>query len=192
MSVLRRVGLDGNPLRRPVDRAEAWLRLAVLALFVVAGPVLAWGTASRGYHDGAAAAERERAARHEIDAVLVTDAPLPSGDYAMVATPTVVADARWTGPDRSVHSGLLPAAAGAPAGSTVTLWTDRDGVPVTAPAQHDDLLARAGLAGGGTLLGLATVTGAALLVLRRMLDRYRLNAWQDAWSTVGPQWTDLI
>ena len=38
----------------------------------------------------------------------------------------------------------------------------------------------------------AITAGAALLVLRRMLDRYRLNAWQDAWSTVGPQWTDLI
>src|SRR5256885_1361350 len=60
------------------------------------------------------------------------------------------------------------------------------------PAYHDGLRGRAGLAGGGTRGARATVPGAALVVLRRMLDRYRLNAWQDAWSTVGPQWTDLI
>ncbi len=192
MSVRRRMGLDGNALRRPVDRAEAWIRLAVLALFVVAGPVLAWGTATGSYQQRAAAAADERAHRYEIQAVLVADAPFPSGDYVMVAVPTVVGEARWTGPDHSVHSGLLPAAAGARAGSQVTVWTDRTGAPVTEPAQHDDLIVLAGLAGGGTLLGLGVLAGGALLVLRRALDRYRLNAWQDSWSTIGPQWTDRV
>jgi hypothetical protein len=34
----RALGLDGNPLRRASDRAEAWLRIGLLAVFLIAGP----------------------------------------------------------------------------------------------------------------------------------------------------------
>jgi hypothetical protein len=34
----RALGLDGNPLRRATDRAEAWIRIGLVAVFLVAGP----------------------------------------------------------------------------------------------------------------------------------------------------------
>jgi hypothetical protein len=37
----RALGLDGNPLRRASDRAEAWLRIGLLAVFLLAAPVAA-------------------------------------------------------------------------------------------------------------------------------------------------------
>jgi hypothetical protein len=37
----RGLGLDRNPLRRASDRAEAWVRAGLLAVFLAAGPVAA-------------------------------------------------------------------------------------------------------------------------------------------------------
>src|SRR5579871_6845843 len=37
----RRIGWDHNPLRRPVDRAEAAILAGLVALLVIAGPLLA-------------------------------------------------------------------------------------------------------------------------------------------------------
>ena len=34
----RALGLDGNPLRRASDRAEAWIRVGVLVVFLAALP----------------------------------------------------------------------------------------------------------------------------------------------------------
>ncbi len=33
----RTLGLDRNPLRRATDRAEAWIRVGLLAVFLIAG-----------------------------------------------------------------------------------------------------------------------------------------------------------
>jgi hypothetical protein len=37
----RALGLDGNPLRRASDRAEAWIRIGLLAVFLIAAPMAA-------------------------------------------------------------------------------------------------------------------------------------------------------
>ena len=37
----RALGLDSNPLRRASDRAEAWIRIGLLAVFLIAGPMVA-------------------------------------------------------------------------------------------------------------------------------------------------------
>src|SRR5260370_23639139 len=37
----RALGLDRNPLRRATDRAEAWIRVGLLAVFLIAGPMAA-------------------------------------------------------------------------------------------------------------------------------------------------------
>ena len=53
----RALGLDRNPLRRVTDRAEAWIRVGLLTVFLIAGPMAAlgtghWGDSSRGRHPG--------------------------------------------------------------------------------------------------------------------------------------------
>lgn len=37
----RALGLDGNPLRRGSDRAEAWIRAWLVVIFLIAGPMAA-------------------------------------------------------------------------------------------------------------------------------------------------------
>ena len=61
----RALGLDRNPLRRASDRAEAWIRIGLLAVFLIAGPVAALGAGGWAYHAGiTAAAVHAAPARH--------------------------------------------------------------------------------------------------------------------------------
>jgi hypothetical protein len=65
----RAFGLYGNPLRRASDRAETWIRIGLLAAFLIAGPLVAVGAGHRAYHAGMAgasapAAQTQLAATH--------------------------------------------------------------------------------------------------------------------------------
>jgi len=51
----RFLGFDRNPLRRGSDRAEAWIRVSLLAAFLIAGPLAALGAGHWAYHAGIAA-----------------------------------------------------------------------------------------------------------------------------------------
>jgi hypothetical protein len=62
----RALGLDRNPLRRATDRAEAWIRVGLLAVFLIAGPMAALGAEHWAYHAGIPAA---RAPGHASRAV---------------------------------------------------------------------------------------------------------------------------
>jgi hypothetical protein len=77
----RAVGLDGNPLRRASDRAEAWIRIGLIALFLVAGPLAAFGVGGWAYHAGTAVARAQAAPAHHVKAAVpattVTPADLP-------------------------------------------------------------------------------------------------------------------
>ncbi len=187
--LLRRAGLDRNPLRRAVDRVEAWTRLVVLAVLVVGGPILAWSTGWHVYRHDAAAERVEESQRSATQAVLVTDAPYPTGNYATVVLPTATAHARWSTRSGTVHSGVIEVPAGTRAGTAVTVWTDATGTPVLRPRQNSNPRTHAFFTGLGVVLGTATLLAAGWWVLRRILDRYRLDAWHVAWSAIGPQWT---
>ena len=51
MARLRRVlGLDRNPLYRASDRAEAWIRIVVLAAFLAGGPLAVIGGGHWAHH----------------------------------------------------------------------------------------------------------------------------------------------
>jgi hypothetical protein len=39
--LVRALGLDGNPLRRASDRAEAWIRAGLLVVFLIGAPTAA-------------------------------------------------------------------------------------------------------------------------------------------------------
>jgi len=62
----RALGLDRNPLRRPTDRAEAWIRVGLLGIFLIAGPMAALGAGHWAYHAGITT-ETGRPARPLVD-----------------------------------------------------------------------------------------------------------------------------
>ena len=58
----RALGLDSNPLRRASDRAEAWIRIGLLAVFLIAGPMVASVAGGWAYHAANAAPAHVEAA----------------------------------------------------------------------------------------------------------------------------------
>jgi hypothetical protein len=71
----RALGLDRNPLRRASDRAEAWIRVGLLAVFLIAGPMAALGAGHWAYHAGITAARVPAASAHRVKPAALQQAP---------------------------------------------------------------------------------------------------------------------
>jgi hypothetical protein len=74
----RALGLDGNPLRRASDRADAWIRIGLLAVFLIAGPMAALGAGGWAYHAGITAAPAQAVPAHHVKAAAFQSALAPS------------------------------------------------------------------------------------------------------------------
>jgi len=87
----RALGLDGNPLRRASDRAEAWIRIGLLAVFLIAGPMVALGTGGWAYHAEITAAPVQAAPAHHVKAAAFPPAVAPTyryrADQTRIGTP---------------------------------------------------------------------------------------------------------
>jgi hypothetical protein len=72
----RMLGLDRNPLRRATDRAEAWIRIGLLAAFLIAGPIAALVMGHSAYHAEITAARGPAGpAHHQLWPVAVRQVP---------------------------------------------------------------------------------------------------------------------
>jgi hypothetical protein len=183
----RRLGLDGNPLRRRTDKMAAWAAALLLAAFLIGAPLLS--VAAVGWA-GRAAAARLQAERswHQVPAVLLQAVPPPAGGAGGLLVHSQVL-ARWTAPAGRARTGRIPVNGRLAAGRTVRLWVDAAGSP-TAPPLNRHGVATDEVAAAVTA---TAALGTALLCLawggRWMLNRRRLAAWEAAWAAVGPQWT---
>jgi hypothetical protein len=183
----RRLGSDHNPLRRRLDRAEAWLVLAVIAAFLIMSPLVA-GAVAQWVHSDNAAARLVQRSWHQVPAVLqqATPGPLMSGNGAN--SWVVWAPALWTAGGQP-HAAQVPVTSGTKAGSTVPVWLDRAGdvrtPPLTAGQVGDRVLVAALIA----LTALAALLACLARFGRWELDRRRLASWEAAWLSVAPQWS---
>lgn len=183
----RRLGADHNPLRRRSDLIEAWLLPAVIAVFLVLGPVAA-GAASFWVHAGDAAARQAQRSWHRVPAVLLRAAPGPLMSDNGANTWLVETPARWVAGGRT-QTGKIPAAAGTSAGATVPVWLDRAGNVQIPPQTQSQVQDRAIVAAAVALAALAVLLASLALLVQRLLDRRRLASWDAAWQAVGPQWS---
>ena len=184
----RWLGLDHNPLRRPADRIEAALRVAVLLLILIAVPMATVIVGRAADHAFLRDAQAQQASRHRISAVLTQPAPASSIDPYVTVQDTWAA-ARWTAPDGSARSGQVFVPAGTKKGSTVPVWINASGAITDPPAGHRDVMAEVSaiVMVTGTVLIMVLLSGQALA--RRALDRRRLRAWDAEWRATGPLWT---
>ncbi len=187
----RALGLDGNPLRRASDRAEAWIRVGLLAVFLIAGPMAAHAAGGWVHQTGAP----EHAARgtpvHAVKAVLLQQAAAAYAGAAPDLGGQVWVPARWDSPGAPARSGEVLAPRGSPAGSVVTVWLTASG-QVTSPSERGQSADETIPAAPIGVLGLVVVAFALLAVLqliKRFLNWRRLAAWEAAWSAIGPRWT---
>jgi hypothetical protein len=184
----RRLGLDDNPLRRPADRVDAWLRLAMLILILTVVPVtaiLAGRTADQLF---SRQARTQQAADRPVDAVLTQNAPASSVDpYATV--PDTWVTARWTAPDGTARSGQVLAPIGSFAGGVVPVWVSASGALADPPARHAAVVAEVAVTVLLTSMALTGVLLGVQAVAHHFLDRRRFRSWDAEWRSIGPLWT---
>ncbi len=185
----RALGLDGNPLRRASDRAEVWIRVILLTVFLIAGPVAAQAAGGWAGHMSAAEASARAAQVHTVRAVLLQRAPAAVGLAGADWGGRVWVRARWMIAGAPARTGEVLAPESTPAGTVVTVWLDASGHVASPPPEPGQAAYAATLA---VLLALAVVALALLAVLRlaqRFLNWRCLTAWEAAWSAIGPRWT---
>jgi hypothetical protein len=91
----RALGLDRNPLRRATDRAEAWIRVGLLGIFLIAGPMAALDAGHWAYHAGITAPGVPATLAHRGKPAALRQAP------AVTDLPRVGQGGRtWTGTRR--------------------------------------------------------------------------------------------
>ena len=108
MRLVRGFGLDRNPLRRASDRAEAWIRAGLLAVFLIAGPMAALSAGHWAYHAGTTAARVPAGPAHRVKPTALQQAPTIT-DLPRVGQGGQVG-ARWEGTGPSARTGEVLAA----------------------------------------------------------------------------------
>lgn len=178
-----------NRLATTGDRVEGAVLVLGLAVTLLAVPV-AGATGSEIYVNHQSRVVVEQASKHQVDAVLIEDAPETIGSSergGVVETVPVLA--RWRLADGSARQGEVYVHYDAKAGATVTIWVDETGnasePPMTPEGAAIDaivlaLLLWSGVTGAMALLYLAT---------RFVHKRIRLHQWAREWEQISPDWT---
>jgi hypothetical protein len=184
ISRLARLVTGRNALRRPVDRIEGAILVALSVAFGVAVAV-ACIVGTHTYQVQRAATVGLRPA----SAVLLQDGPSADslGRVGQV-------EARWFVPGRGEKSSVLttataPDIAGAVAGARVSVWLTRSGQPAGPPADQTAMIIYSLVAGAMVAASAGMVLLGVYALCRVILDRRRLAAWESAWNRTGPSWT---
>lgn len=184
--VIRGIRPDRNPLRRKSDRAETFILAGSLAVAIAAAPFAA-GVAGEAGHAAALRAERgELASSHEVKAVLLQSAPDAAAGYPLGSEFPV--QARWSPPGGRDLTGQLMVPAGTPKGTAIDVWVDSAGRLTGPPLQPSQVAAQADLASAGAIAGIALLYLCEAVVVRRVLVRRRLAAWDAEWAVTEPAW----
>ena len=183
--------VGSGPLKRTVDRIEFLLRLLLLGLVLASVPIgILVATATAAHWKTVAASEA--ASRQQVTARLLqnVDTPVVTSSGTLNPQPVV---AGWTAPDGTPRQGFVAAPAGAKAGSSISLWTDRTGAATRPPLDSTVGRARAVTVGAATALGIPLVAVSGyLLLVRGMMNSRRLRRWADEWSVFEPRWTRRV
>jgi hypothetical protein len=183
--VLRGLRPDRNPLRRTSDRVETYLLMA-LFLVAAAGAPFAALAASHAAHDAALHAEQvQMASRHQVRAVLTQ--PAGSG-VGYTLTSEVPVQATWTSVAGVRRAGDVIAPAGSPKGTAVTVWTDTAGDLTSPPLLNSQVAGQADMAAVCAIAGVGVLYLCEAAVLRRVLHKRRISAWDADWEVTARAW----
>jgi hypothetical protein len=183
----RGVRPDRNPLRRRLDRVEAFIFGGLVVVAAAGAPVTATVASDRVHADGARAAQVQQETRHQVQAVLLASPRTTISGYTVNGMSPALA--QWTAPGGMLRTGQIPVPADSAKGTYLTVWTDQAG-NVTGPP-----MTAAQVATQGTLMALVTVAAIvaacllAAVATRIVVNRRRMTAWTADWAVTAPMWT---
>jgi F0F1-type ATP synthase membrane subunit c/vacuolar-type H+-ATPase subunit K len=191
-ALARKIGLDANPLRRRSDRAEAWIRLGLVLIFLAASPLAAVGLGNLTNAASMSAARAQAASERQVPAVLVKKVSRATDNPLYGSSQLVWARAQWTAPDGQRRTGEVPAPVGSQAGHKEIIWVDSSGQLVYPPIGQGQIASRVIAVVALTPAALGALLMITLWLIRRFLDRRRITNWAAEWSAVEPQWTKRL
>jgi hypothetical protein len=182
---LRRLGFGKNPLRRRSDRIETvvlWCAVIAALLLVPVGAAV--GTSYRNASN--ASADARRTELHQVTARTLegTEGLVPTAPGDVLTSVRI----SYLDPSGAERQGTTNVVIGTKADAEVTVWLDRNGKIVKAPASQGDAAAI------GTWMGMLAVAGSwlalwgAVRLVRVPLDRRRARDWSAEWLDVAPRW----
>jgi F0F1-type ATP synthase membrane subunit c/vacuolar-type H+-ATPase subunit K len=191
-ALARKIGLDTNPLRRRSDRAEAWIRLGLVLIFLAASPLAAVGLGNLTNAASMSAARAQAASERQVPAVLVKKVSRATDNPLYGSSELVWARAQWTAPDGQRRTGEVPAPVGSQAGHKEIIWVDSSGQLVYPPIGQGQIASRVIAVVALTPAALGALLMITLWLIRHFLDRRRMTSWASEWSAVEPQWTKRL
>ena len=184
--IARKLGLDGNPLRRRTDKIAACLAALLLAVFLIGAPFLSVAAAGWAGHPGPpGCGPSARGIRFPPSCCGARRRPPPPAGFSAITRSWPGGPHRTGGPgpagSRSAPTWPLAARSGCG-------WTPA-GSPTGPPPNHRAVVAREATAAVAATAALGIVLLCLAWAGRWVLDRRRLADWEAAWAAVGPQWT---
>lgn len=184
VTVRRRLALDRNPMRRRVDRWEAWLSALVVLVLLIAAPL--FGARIAGMRRAEQLAQAQRSPTYRVTATVGPN--LARGGGSEMSGPRTVRNAHWTAPDGTPHRGAVSVPYGTPDDRTVPIWTDAHGRLRAHPVTGQQMTANAVVFGGFVGFGIFLGGLAVLWTAHRLLDRHRFADWDAQWDRIAPRW----
>jgi hypothetical protein len=178
---------DRNPLRRKSDRVETYLLAGTLAAGIAGAPFAAQAAGHAAYAAALRVERAQHAASHQVRATLLQPAGSTTAN-GFVLDAYVPTRARWTSVTGVVRTGQLMAAVGTSKGATVTVWTNTSGALVASPLEPSQVASQADMAATGAIAGIGLCYLCQAVVIRRVLNRRRMAAWDADWTLTEPTW----
>jgi hypothetical protein len=178
---------DRNPLRRTSDRVETYLLGGLLAASIAGAPFAAQAANHVTYAAMLRAEHAQQASRHQVRAELLQSAGNTSvNGYEFDIT--VPVRARWTAVTGMPRTGELMAPEGDQRGTIVPVWTNSSGALVDPPLQPGQVAGQADLAAVGAVAGIGILYLCEAAIIRHVLNRRRMAAWEADWALTEPMW----
>ena len=182
----RMFGWEPHPLRRRTDRAEGGVLAALIVVFLITAPLV---VALAGHWARGTGVRQQRAevAWRLVPALMERGVPAQRADFSWPSG-TMWIRARWSAPDGQPRQGWIPVNSATMPGSA-RVWVSRTGSltgPPLRPGQLGERIAVAEMLAASAVISMFFLFGWAG---RCLINRQRLDDWEQAWRVIEPQWT---
>jgi hypothetical protein len=187
------LGVNRNPLRRPIDRLAAGISVLVLTAALIGIPASGLFAASL-HADLSWRAVESAATTQQVDAVLKTAPALnvPVFDAYSQDSVSATAVVEWrAGLGQQFHTETIEVPADSAPGDTVPVWIDRAGNRVSQPASAGSITASAICAALLVLLMVELSCIALIAGTQHLARRISMRAWEREWALIhyGGTWS---
>jgi hypothetical protein len=179
-----RGGVTCSPSGLGCSGAHSRIVIALSAVTITAGPLVA-ATAAHAAYDTALRTERRQAAtRHPVEATVLSTT---SNAFRFGADQKTAV--QWREPTGLLRSGQVPLRGGDEPGLRRTIWIDQAGRTTSRPTPHTHTVIDAIATSATSVSALCLVLALTYLMLERRLDRRRSASWEKEWIGIAPRWT---